>query len=248
MAPNRVAALQLRGATGPLQGRVDWPSSSVPGPVPLLVFLAAAAPGVWCQELSASAGLVVLSVTCGRPRSAGLHDAVAATDWAAENTARLGADPLHLLVGGMGPTGTLAAAVAVHARAEGWPAFTRQVLVCAGPVEPAPPSLGGVAPATAVTVEHDPAGDEGRYAARLRRAGVAVDELRYAAPGPAAAVRIRNGRRLLADLSTALSTHPGGSPRPHTKPAAMHRHNRTPGLGHDNDATGGGSKERQVAP
>jgi hypothetical protein len=49
-------------------------------------------------------------------------------------------------------------------------------------VEPAPPSLVGVAPATAVTVEHDPAGDEGHYAAQLHQAGVEVDELRYAAP------------------------------------------------------------------
>jgi acetyl esterase/lipase len=190
-----------------LQGRVCWPSSSVAGPAPLLVFLAAADGGAWCQELSVSSALVVLSVICGRPRPAGLDDVVAVAEWAGENAARLGADPRHLLVGGMGPGGTLAAAVARHARASGWPAFTRQVLICAGPVNPAPPSLAGVAPATAVTVEHDPVGDDGRYAARLRRAGVAVDELRYTAPGPAAAVRIRNGWQLLADLGAALSTH-----------------------------------------
>jgi hypothetical protein len=195
-----------------LRSRVYWPSSSVAGPAPLLVFLTAADAGTWCQELSASAGLVVLSVICGRPRPAGLHDAVAAAEWAAENTARLSADPRHLLVGGMGRGGTLAAAVALHARADGWPVFTRQVLICASPLQPSPSSLAGVAQATAVTVEHDPGGDEGCYAARLRRAGVTVDELRYAAPGPATAVRIRNGRQLLADLSAALSTSPGGYP------------------------------------
>jgi acetyl esterase/lipase len=220
MPTNRIAGLQLRGGAGTLRGRVCWPGSPVAGPARLLVFLTAADDGSWCQELSVSAGLVVLSVTSC---SAGLHGAVAAAGWAAENTTRLGADPGHLLVGGAGPAGTLAAAVALHARGEGWPAFTRQVLVCAGPVEPVPPWLAGVAPATAVTVEHDPAGDEGRYAAQLRRAGVAVDELRYAAPDPAAAVRIRNGRQLLADLGAALSTH-------------------TPGSGHNN-ATGRGSKE-----
>ena len=59
-----------------------------------------------------------------------------------------------------------------------------------------------------MTVEHDPGGDEGRYAAVLRRSGVAVDELRYAAPDLASAVRIRTGRQLLADLGVALSTHP----------------------------------------
>ncbi len=212
MPTNRMAELQLRGGAGTLQCRVYWPSSSVTGPAPLLVFLTTADDGTWCQELSASAGLVVLSVTCGRPHPADLHDAVAATEWAAENTARLGADPRHLLVGGAGPGGTLAAAVTLHARADGWPAFTRQVLICAGPVEPAPPSLAGVAAATAVTVEHDPAGDEGHYAAQLRRAGVAVDELRYAAPDPATAVRIRNCRQMLTDLGAALSTHPGDYP------------------------------------
>lgn len=225
MARNRTAGLQLRGGPGTLQGRVCWPSSSAAGPAPLIVFLAAADDGTWCQELSAAAGLVVLSVACGRPSPADLDDALAAAGWAAENAARLGAHPGHLLVGGIGSRGTLAAAVALQARADGWPAFTRQVLICAGPVEPAPPSLAGVAPATAVTVEHDPAGDEGHYAAQLRRAGVAVDELRYAAADPATAVHIRNGRQLRTDLGAAL---------------------RDPGFGHDN-ATSRGGKERPVA-
>ena len=158
------------------------------------------------------AGLVVLAVTCGRPYPTDLDNAVTTAEWAAENTARLGADPGELLVGGAGPGGTLAAAVALHARAARWPAVSRQVLVCASPVERMPPSLGDVAPATAVTVEHDTGGDEGRYAALLRRAGVAVDELRYAAPDRASAVRIRTGRQLLADLGVALSTHSGEFP------------------------------------
>ena len=75
-----------------------------------------------------------------------------------------------------------------------------------------PPSLAGVAPATTVTVVHDPGGDGGRYAALLRCAGVAVDELRYPAPDRASAVRIRTGRRLLTDLGVALSTHSGDYP------------------------------------
>jgi len=208
MPTNRTAELQLRGRAGTLQGRVYWPSPSLARQARLLVFWTAAGDGTWCQELSASAGLVVLAVTCGRPYPADLDDAVTAAGWAAENTARLGADPGELLVGGAGPGGALAAAVAVHAHAARWPAFSRQVLVCASPVEQMPPSLAGVAPATTVTVEHDPGGDEGRYAALLRRAGVAVDELRYAAPDRASAVRIRTGRELLADLGVTLSTHP----------------------------------------
>jgi len=213
MPTNRVAELQLRGRAGTLQGRVYWPGPSVARQARLLVFWTVAGDGTWCQELSASAGLVVLAVTCRRPYPADLDDAVTAAEWAAENTARLGADPRELLVGGAGPEGTLAAAVAVHAHAAGWPAFSRQVLVSPSPAEPMPPSLAGVAPATAVTVEHDPGGDEGRYASLLRRAGVAVDELHYAAPDSSSAVRIRTGRQLLADLGAALSTQAGDHPR-----------------------------------
>jgi acetyl esterase len=213
MPTNRVAELQLRGRAGTLQGRVYWPGPSVARQARLLVFWTMAGDGTWCQELSASAGLVVLAVTCRRPYPADLDDAVTAAEWAAENTARLGADPRELLVGGAGPEGTLAAAVAVHAHAAGWPAFSRQVLVSPSPAEPMPPSLAGVAPATAVTVEHDPGGDEGRYASLLRRAGVAVDELHYAAPDSSSAVRIRTGRQLLADLGAALSTRAGDHPR-----------------------------------
>jgi acetyl esterase len=212
MATNRTAELQLRGRAGTLQGRVYWPGSSLARPARLLVFWTMAGDDTWCRELSASAGLVVLAVTCGRPYQADLDDAVTTAEWAAENTARLGADPAELLVGGFGPGGAIAAAVALHAHAARWPAFSRQVLVCASPVERMPPSLAGVAPATTVTVVHDPGGDGGRYAALLRCAGVAVDELRYPAPDRASAVRIRTGRRLLTDLGVALSTHSGDYP------------------------------------
>jgi acetyl esterase/lipase len=206
MPTNHMAGLQLRGRARTLQGRVYWPGSSAARPTRLLVFWTVADNGTWCQQLSASAGLVVLTVTCGRPDPANLDNAVTAAEWAAENTVRLAAVPGQLLVGGAGPGGALAAAVALHARADGWPAFSRQVLVCASPVKRTPPSLAGVAPATVVTVEHDPGGDEGRYAALLRRAGVAVEELRYAAPDSASAVHIRNGPQLLADLGATLSS------------------------------------------
>jgi hypothetical protein len=209
MPTNRMAELQLRGRTGTLQGRVHWPGPSAARSPRLLVFWTEADDSTWCQELSASAGLVVLSVTCGRPYPAQLDEAVDAAEWAAENAARLGADTRQLLIGGVGPGGALAAAVALHARAGGWPTFSRQVLIGASPVERIPPSLAGVAPATAVTIEHDPGGDEGRYAALLRHAGVPVDELRYAAPDRASAVRIRTGRQMLSDLGAALSIHPG---------------------------------------
>ena len=204
MPINRTAELQLRGRAGTLQGRVYWPGPAAAPHGRLLVFWTMAGDGAWCRELSASADLVVLAVTCGRAYRADLEQAVNAVEWAAENAARLGADAGELLVGGTGPGGTLAAAVARHARAAKWPAVGRQVLVCPSPVDPMPASFADLAPATAVTVEHDPEGDQGRYAALLRRDGVAVDELRYAAPDPTSAVRIRDGRRLLAELATTL--------------------------------------------
>lgn len=191
-----MAELQLRGRAGTLQGRVCWPGRA---PAGLLVFCAADAG--WSTGLSAATGLVVLSVT------GGLDEAVTAAEWAAEHAASLDADPAVLLIGGSGPGGPLAAAAAREAAGNGWPAFRRQVLICAHPVRPVPSaaSLGGVAPATVVTVDRDPGGDGGEYAALLRSAGIEVEELRHAAADAASAVRIRNSHRLLASLGTALN-------------------------------------------
>jgi acetyl esterase len=61
----------------------------------------------------------------------------------------------------------------------------RQLLVlptfAPGPASPLlAPSLAGVAPATVVTADDDPAAEDGRrYASRLREAGVEVEEVRY---------------------------------------------------------------------
>ena len=124
MPTNRMAELQLRGRAGTLQGRVYWPGPSVARQARLLVFWTVAGDGTWCQELSAGAGLVVLAVTCGRPYPADLDDAVTAAEWAAENTARLGADPGELLVGGR-PGG--------HARRCGRGACARRQVACIQP-------------------------------------------------------------------------------------------------------------------
>ena len=83
MPTNRTAELQLRGRAGTLQGRVYWPGPSLARHARLLVSWMVAGDGTWCQELSASAGLVVLAVTCGRPYPADLDDAVTAAEWAA---------------------------------------------------------------------------------------------------------------------------------------------------------------------
>ncbi|HEX6425912.1 MAG TPA: alpha/beta hydrolase fold domain-containing protein [Acidimicrobiales bacterium] len=205
-----VADVQLRGRAGPLAGRVHWPNRTGSRRRPaLLVFLPGGRSGAegldeaddLCRALCRHAGVVVLAVggragwTCFQ--TAALEDAVHATGWAADHAAELGADPQRVHVAGEALGGRVAAAVALHARDDGWPAIARQLLI--RPVLGASPnspglagrdvldlpadvsSLAGVAPATVViTVDDGPhVDDTRRYAARLRRAGVDVDELRY---------------------------------------------------------------------
>jgi hypothetical protein len=208
MSRNRIADLQLRGNTSPLPVRVYWPGQEASQPVPLLVFCVvgetteawSGGPGAEasCRGLSEDAGLVVLSVSCEPPDA---HSGTYVLEWAAEHAAELGGDPGRLLVGGQGAGGTAAAEAALDARARGWPPIARQVLIGAGPV--APPAVAGVAPATIVTVRHHPRGDGGRCAARLRQAGVEVDELTYPERLPAASlVRAELGEALRRSLST----------------------------------------------
>jgi acetyl esterase len=152
---SRTAELQLRGSAGPLPTRVYWPSPSTSpsslGRPGLLVFFPearayhvsgdAAGADTLCRELCAGAGLVVVSVgyrTSGSPPApdngvAGIafEDATTATQWSADHAAELGADPGRLLVGGEGFGADLAVAVARHAREQGWPPITLQVLVSA---------------------------------------------------------------------------------------------------------------------
>jgi acetyl esterase/lipase len=248
-AVGRVADLQLRGRTGPVPARVLWPEPSTRGDRrALLVFFPAGdATGggldqaePLCRELCARAGVVVLSVSYrpdrpDRPGTA-FEDAVTATRWSADHATELGADARRLVVGGEGAGAGLAAAVALHARDEGWPPITRQLLIrprldveLPGGLDGAttdglgaPPlhatSVAGVAPATVVTVESDP-GREGarRYAARLRQAGVPVDE------------RHLDGTR--ADpTTTTVEQHLGGTG---TDPAMAGDERRRDGAGAD---------------
>lgn len=202
MSRNRIADLRLRGNTSPLPVRVYWPGQEASRPAPLLVFcVVGASTEAWsggpgaetsCRGLSEDAGFVVLSVRCDPP------DAQSGTyvlEWAAEHAAELGGDPGLLLIGGQGAGGAAAAEAALDARAQGWPRITRQVLISAGPV--AKRAVAGVPPATIVTVRHDPRGDGGRYTARLRQAGVGVDELTYPERPPTAG-------QVRAELSEAL--------------------------------------------
>jgi acetyl esterase/lipase len=153
----RVADLRLRHA----RVRVLWPA----GDRPALLVLVAGVSDELAADLCSRAGLVVLAPAwSGAP----LRDATATLDWAAEHGAELGADTGRLAVAGARAGAAAAATLALCARDRGWPRLARQILI--GPETPASPhDLAGVAPATVVC---------GRdWAARLRRAGIGVDEL-----------------------------------------------------------------------
>ncbi|HEX6567862.1 MAG TPA: alpha/beta hydrolase fold domain-containing protein [Acidimicrobiales bacterium] len=250
-ALQRVADVQLRGRTGPLATRVYWPAPPESGLRPALLVLFPAGGSVAegldradavCRAVCRYVRVVVLAVS-HRPagqrfQAAALEDALTATGWAADHAAELGADPGRLLVAGEAAGGRLAAAVALHARDDGWPPVTRQVLIRpelgaghassprggrdrhALPLEAS--SLKGVAAATVVTADHGPRFDDGRkYAALLRHAGVDVDELRDdglphdGASAPAGSPAERVVRDLARSLRRTLDAPPV-EPGPHT--------------------------------
>jgi acetyl esterase/lipase len=180
-----VAGLSLRGSAGPLRAQVSWPDSE-PGDRPPLTVLV---DGAEVPSAFSAAGIVVLSV-----RTAAFHDAVATVEWAADHAAELGADARRLMVAG----GALAAAVALHARDAGWPPLARQILIdgdLALPLRAA--TVDGVAPATIVTRGRASAR---RYAARLRHAGVEVEELLDAADLAPSMRRVQHRLGADADL------------------------------------------------
>ena len=116
--------------------------------------------------------------------STAFDDASAVLGWAADHASELDADPDRLVVAGDGAGAALAAAVTLHARDQWWPAILRQVLIhpdigawsasvpYASSLRDAP--LEGAAPATVVGGRAD---DGACLAARLRDAGVDVEEL-----------------------------------------------------------------------
>lgn len=167
MEVHQEAALSLRGTDDFVRSRVSWPVDAPDGSPMAVVVAERDSELAVADALCAEAGYVVLTL-----RTAALDVATIATEWAADHGPQLGADSERLLVAG----GRLAASVALHARDEGWPPLSRQVLIGPGfagwPVRAA--SLEGVAPATVVNA---PA-----YAARLRAAGVEVEESLFGDP------------------------------------------------------------------
>jgi hypothetical protein len=163
----READLSLRSAREFVRPRVLWPPDAEDGqPVAVLLWERDSVHEV-AEALCIEAGVVVLAL-----QTTDLDVATVALEWAGDHAGLLGADPDQLIVAG----GGLAARAALHARDEGWPPLSRQLLF--GPERsgwpPADAALAGAAPATTI--------DAPIYAARLRDAGVEVEELPLAAP------------------------------------------------------------------
>jgi acetyl esterase/lipase len=186
----RVAELRLRSRAGTLGAHVAWPAHAERPPALLVYF---PDPERAPETLARPAGVVVLTAAVRSAPSdldaTAFDDAAAVLGWAADHAAELDADPDRLLVGGAGAGAALAAAVTLHARDQWWPAIARQLLIhpdldawrasvpYASSLRAAP--LTGAAPATVVSGN----GDDGAcLAARLREAGVEVEELRHEGP------------------------------------------------------------------
>ena len=140
-----------------------------------------------CRALTNAAYCVTVAVRHRCAPAAPFPDVVedchAAMGWVAGHAAELGIDPARIAVGGHGPGGALAAAVALRARDTG-PTLRHQLLLCPQ-AEPAAggaetPSLAGLPETTLVTAELDPLREQAeQHALMLLASGVAVDVRRY---------------------------------------------------------------------
>ncbi len=120
----RSAAVQLRGATGPIWARIYWPDRSGARTPPLLVFFPGSDsddPDQECRELCRRGGLVILAGPTATDHDQALADARAIVGWAADHAAELEAAPARLLISGRGDGLALAVQVSQIAVQEGWP-------------------------------------------------------------------------------------------------------------------------------
>lgn len=134
-----VDARSIPGPDGEIPVRIYHPSGD--SPHSLLVYFHG---GGWvvgdldshdepCRQLCAGSDSVVVSVDYRLAPEVrfpgGLEDCYAATCWAVENAASLGADADRLAVGGDSAGGNLAAAVCLMARDRGGPVIEHQLLI-----------------------------------------------------------------------------------------------------------------------
>ena len=135
----RVEDRTIPGPDGEVPVRIYTPEGT--GPFPILVWYHG---GGWVvgdldsadgtsRHLTVGAGCVVVSVDyrlAPETKFPGpAEDCYAATQWAADNAAALGADASRLAVGGDSAGGNLAAAISLMARDRGGPGIVHQLLV-----------------------------------------------------------------------------------------------------------------------
>jgi hypothetical protein len=106
------ADLALRGPTEFVRPRVSWPCEGRDGFPIAVVLLGPGAGQELADALCSEEGFLVIAL---RTRSEEV--AINAVEWAADHGRQLGGDPDRLVVTG----GPLAAVVARHAAAQGWP-------------------------------------------------------------------------------------------------------------------------------
>jgi hypothetical protein len=140
----RVADILLRGTSAPITARLVWPAHSPTRPPLVVLFLGGAAnpassavPNVLSRQLGA------LVLACAG--STAFPDGARALEWAADHGLELGADPQQLAIAGEADGCFVAAAVAAHARDEGWPPMARQILIRPPDSFPLNGSMTGIA-------------------------------------------------------------------------------------------------------
>lgn len=134
----RVEDRRIPGPGGEIPVRIYTPESAPP--LPLVVFFHG---GGWvigdldshdvlCRQIANGAGAVIVAVDYRlapeHKYPAAAEDCYAATVWAVENAAAIGADPERVAVAGDSAGGNLAAAVPLMARDRGGPRLRYQVL------------------------------------------------------------------------------------------------------------------------
>ncbi len=140
--PPEVAAVEDRviaGPAGDVSARIYTPDAPAPRPVVAFfhgggfVICSVETHDGLARRLTNALGAVVVSVEYRlAPEArcpAAAEDCYAATQWAHEHAAELGADPARLMVAGDSAGGNLAAVVSLMAREQGGPPITSQALV-----------------------------------------------------------------------------------------------------------------------